>query len=143
MSSPVSVIIPALNEEHRIASAIDSSFAAGAAEVIVADGGSSDATIAIAREHGARSVQLNTEQRSRIHDVFVRDRSRFDRFRVSRVDFDVRPGVRIPRHVHLFSVPSDIVSVVPAYRGYRFFYYEEELVIVDPVTLEIVAVIPA
>ena len=32
---------------------------------------------------------------------------------------------------------------VPAYRGYRFFYYEEELVIVDPVTLEIVAVIPA
>jgi len=96
-----------------------------------------------AREHGARSVQLNTEQRSRIHDVFVRDRSRFDRFRVSRVDFDVRPGVRIPRHVHLFSVPSDIVSVVPAYRGYRFFYYEDELVIVDPVTLEIVAVIPA
>ena len=56
MSSPVSVIIPALDEEHRIATAIDSSFAAGAAEVIVADGGSSDATTRIAREHSARVV---------------------------------------------------------------------------------------
>jgi hypothetical protein len=35
------------------------------------------------------------------------------------------------------------VDVVPQYRGYRFFYYENEIVIVDPVTLEIVAVIPA
>ena len=59
------------------------------------------------------------------------------------IEFDVRPGVRIPRGFHLYSVPSDIVTVVPAYRGYRFFYYEDELVIVDPVTLEIVAVIPA
>ena len=96
-----------------------------------------------AREHGGRSVELSSEQRTRIHDVFTRDRSRFDRFRVGRVEFDVRPGVRIPRGFHLYSVPSDIVTVVPAYRGYRFFYYEDELVIVDPVTLEIVAVIPA
>ena len=96
-----------------------------------------------AREHTGRSVQLDERQRTRIHDVFVRDRARFDRFRVGRVDFDVRPGTRIPRHFHLFALPSDIVSVVPAYRGYRFFYYEDELVIVDPVTLEIVAIIPA
>jgi hypothetical protein len=96
-----------------------------------------------AREHGSRSVELSSEQRGRIHDVFTRDRSRFDRFRVGRVDFDLRPGVRIPRRFHLFTVPSDIVEVVPAYSGYRFFYYEDEIVIVDPVTLEIVAVIPA
>lgn len=56
MPSPVSVIIPALDEEARIAAAIDSAFAAGAAEVIVADGGSRDATMRIASEHGARVV---------------------------------------------------------------------------------------
>ena len=79
MPSPVSVIIPALNEEHRIASAIDSSFAAGAAEVIVADGGSSDATIAIAREHGARVVdgermrsrQMNRGANEATHDHLI------------------------------------------------------------------------
>ncbi len=90
-----------------------------------------------------RSVELSSEQRTRIHDVFVRDRDRFDRFRVSRVDFDLRPGVRIPRHFHLFPLPVFLVEVVPEYRDYRFFYYEDEIVIVDPVTLEIVAVIPA
>ena len=63
--------------------------------------------------------------------------------RASRVDFDLRPGVRIPRHFHLFALPSDFVTIIPQYRGYRFFYYEDELVIVDPVTFEIVAVIPA
>ena len=45
MPLPLSVIIPALNEEERIQAAIASAFAAGAAEVIVCDGGSSDRTV--------------------------------------------------------------------------------------------------
>jgi rSAM/selenodomain-associated transferase 2 len=52
----VSVIIPTLNEEARIAATIDAARAAGAHEVIVADGGSTDATTAIASSHGARVI---------------------------------------------------------------------------------------
>lgn len=52
----VSVIVPALNEEAHIGATIDAAFAAGAAEVLVCDGGSSDATISIARAHGARVI---------------------------------------------------------------------------------------
>lgn len=52
----VSVIIPTLNEEARIAATIAAARAAGVDEVIVADGGSSDATIAIAESYGARVV---------------------------------------------------------------------------------------
>ena len=67
MPLPLSVIIPALNEVERIPAAIDSAFGAGASEVIVCDGGSTDATTAIAATHGARvipgeamrSVQMN------------------------------------------------------------------------------------
>ena len=47
--SSVSVIIPTLNEEEWIAGAVESAFAAGAAEVIVADGGSDDRTHASTR----------------------------------------------------------------------------------------------
>lgn len=54
MPAPVSVIIPALDEAGRIAAAVDSAFAAGAAEVIVSDGGSRDGTPDIAHERGAR-----------------------------------------------------------------------------------------
>jgi rSAM/selenodomain-associated transferase 2 len=54
------VIIPALNEEHSIAAAIDSAGNSGAAEVIVCDGGSSDRTVEIARARGAAVVASET-----------------------------------------------------------------------------------
>lgn len=49
----VSVVIPALNEADGIAAAIESAFAAGAGQVIVADGGSFDDTVGLARQCGA------------------------------------------------------------------------------------------
>lgn len=52
----VSAIIPAFNEAPHLAAAIDAARAAGAAEVIVADGGSRDETIAIATSLGARVI---------------------------------------------------------------------------------------
>lgn len=52
----VSVIIPALNEEEAISAAIRSARAAGAFEVIVADGGSSDGTVEAARPHADRVI---------------------------------------------------------------------------------------
>jgi len=40
-------------------------------------------------------------------------------------------------------VPEDVVSIFPRFRRHKFFIVDEEIVIVDPVTLEIVAVLPA
>lgn len=75
----VSVIIPTLNEEAWIAATIDAAFLAGASEVIVADGGSSDATVSIAEQHGARVVpgermrarQLNRGAAAASHDALI------------------------------------------------------------------------
>lgn len=75
----VSVIIPALDEASCIAMAIDAAFLSGAAEVIVADGGSVDDTIAIAQTHGARVVtgerlraaQINRGIAAAAHDRIV------------------------------------------------------------------------
>lgn len=52
----VAAVIPALDEAAEIAGAITAARAAGAGEVIVADGGSADATVARAREAGADRV---------------------------------------------------------------------------------------
>lgn len=57
MPAAVTVIIPALNEAARIGDAIDSAIAAGAAEVIVADCGSTDGTPDLAEARGARVVR--------------------------------------------------------------------------------------
>jgi rSAM/selenodomain-associated transferase 2 len=63
----VSVVIPVLDEEAYLAAAIASARAAAVREVIVVDGGSTDATPRIAREHAdrvldaprGRAVQMN------------------------------------------------------------------------------------
>lgn len=75
----VSVVIPTLNEQASIAATIDAARAAGAAEVIVADGGSSDATIAIATERGARVItgerlrasQINRGIETAAHETII------------------------------------------------------------------------
>jgi len=53
----VSVIIPTLNEEAHIGATIDAAFAAGAAEILVCDGGSTDGTLMIAQSQGARVLR--------------------------------------------------------------------------------------
>ena len=54
---PISVIIPALNEAERIGATLRSLNGTGAAEIIVVDGGSRDATVQIAEAHGAHVVR--------------------------------------------------------------------------------------
>jgi len=79
MPARVTVIVPSLNEVERIAGAIDSAFAAGATEVLVADGGSTDGTQALAEARGARVVhgermrakQLNLAARSAAGEYLI------------------------------------------------------------------------
>jgi rSAM/selenodomain-associated transferase 2 len=61
----VAVLIPARDEESTIAAAIESAWEAGATEVIVADGGSNDATAALARSAGAQVISA-AEPRGRL-----------------------------------------------------------------------------
>jgi Protein of unknown function (DUF1236) len=90
----------------------------------------------VQRRHTAREQRerLTQEQRARFY-------TSFERRRVTNVDFRVRVGTRIPRHVRLYPIPVSVVSLVPAYRYYRYVYVEDTICIVDPVTYEIVDVI--
>ncbi len=75
----VSAIIPALNEATTIAAAIVAAREAGAAEVIVADGGSTDDTVAIAARYGARTIvgeslraaQINRGLEAAVHETVI------------------------------------------------------------------------
>lgn len=52
----VAAVVPALDEEARIGDTIDALVAAGFDEIVVADGGSRDRTVAIARDRGATVI---------------------------------------------------------------------------------------
>ncbi len=74
----VSIIIPTLNEERNIGPVLDNVLPLGAAEVIVADGGSSDRTVELARRRArvvackpGRGVQLNAGAAAATGDVLL------------------------------------------------------------------------
>lgn len=86
---------------------------------------------------GAR-VTLSQDQRTQVRERLNSHREA----RVTNVSFSINIGATVPRNfraVHV--IPSDIVAIVPQYRGYRYFIYEERVVIVHPQRYEIVEVI--
>jgi hypothetical protein len=89
--------------------------------------------------HGA-SVNLSTEQRGRIHEVLVKERGAP---RVAHVDFALNVGTPVPRSMKIVRVPSTIVEIQPAWRDFEYFMVGDQIVIVDPRNMEIVAVIAA
>jgi hypothetical protein len=89
---------------------------------------------------GGANVQLSQDQRTRIKDVIVRDRNVA---RVDHADFNIRVGVAVPRTVHVAVLPPEVVTIVPEYRGFEYVVVGDQLLIIDPNTLEIVAILPA
>jgi hypothetical protein len=47
----------------------------------------------------------------------------------------------VPSSVRVVEVPPAIVKIRPAWKGYRYFVYNDEIIIVEPRTLKIVAVL--
>lgn len=85
------------------------------------------------------SKSVTTEQRTRIHE----HRSRLSAGRVDSVNFSVSVGTVVPRSVRVQMLPAEIVEIVPEYRGYKYILVRDEILIIDPETLRIVAVIDA
>jgi hypothetical protein len=85
------------------------------------------------------NVQLNDEQRTRIRQTVI---NASGAPRVAHVDFNVTIGTVIPRAgVRIVPVPETLVVIDPSWRGLSYFVYEEELVLIDPATMTIVAVV--
>jgi hypothetical protein len=89
---------------------------------------------------GGGAVNLSAEQRTRIHEVIVKERAAP---RVNNVDFALSVGTAVPRSIRLVAVPTTLVEIEPRWRGFEYFLVGDEIVIVDPRRMEIVAVVPA
>jgi hypothetical protein len=87
---------------------------------------------------GSTATSLNTEQRTKIRETVLRGGNVN---RVTNVNFTINVGTVVPRSVTLVAVPSTIVEIHPAWRGYLYFVVGDEIIIVEPGTLRIVAVI--
>jgi hypothetical protein len=84
-------------------------------------------------------AKLSGEQRTKITTV-IRDQHVAP---VNDVNFSIAVGTRVPRDVSFHPLPTEIVNIYPDWRGYEFILVREQIIVVDPRTFEIVAVLDA
>jgi hypothetical protein len=82
-------------------------------------------------------AKLSTEQRTKISTVIKEQNIR----PATNVNFAISVGTRVPREVSFHPLPVEIVNIYPDWRGYEMFLVNDQIVVVNPRTLEIVAVL--
>jgi len=85
----------------------------------------------------SKNDSLTTEQKTTIRTKVLTSSAP----RVTNVNFDIKVGVVVPRTIRIAPVPVTLVEIEPEWRGFMYFVRGEEIIIVDPHTLEIVAVV--
>jgi hypothetical protein len=90
-----------------------------------------------APKSGASVVPLSTEQHARIRETIRAEKVEH----LSNVQFSILVGEAVPPTVHLYRLPARIVDYAPQYQDYEYILVGDEILIVDPRTLRIVAVI--
>lgn len=85
------------------------------------------------------NVRWSEEQRTQIRNTVL---NAPNAPRVGNVDFNVAVGTVIPRgNVRIVPLPPTLVQYDPEWRGFLYFVWNDELVIVNPRDMRIVAVV--
>ena len=85
------------------------------------------------------SAKLSTEQRTKITTV-IRDQHVAP---LNNVNFSISVGTRVPHDVRFHPLPAEVVTFYPEWRGYEFILVNNQILVIDPRTFEIVAVLEA
>ena len=90
-------------------------------------------------EGTSETGSLTSQQRTRITDVFKKENIRPE----ENANFSVSIGTEVPKTIHLHRLPREIVEVQPTWRAFEFVRVGDDILIVNPRTFQIVAVMPA
>jgi len=90
-------------------------------------------------KQSAAPAPLSTEQHVKIRETLRGEKVE----RLDNVRFSITVGEAVPRTVHLYRFPASVMEYAPQYRGYEYILVGDDVLVVDPRTMRIVAVIPA
>ncbi|MBO0734368.1 MAG: DUF1236 domain-containing protein, partial [Methylocapsa sp.] len=86
-----------------------------------------------------RSVSpLSSEQRAELQRAIMGSNIH----RADRASSSLSVGTRIPDSLRIYDVPERVADVLPQFRGFKYVVVQSELIIIDPGTLEVAAVLP-
>lgn len=82
-------------------------------------------------------AQLSTEQRTKITTVIREQRVA----PITNVNFSIAVGTRVPREVSFHRLPAEVVTIYPEWRGYDYILVRDQILVIDPRSHEIVAIL--
>lgn len=84
----------------------------------------------------APKLQLTAAQRSAIYQAVYKDKSK-----VAPSRFPTHVGGEVPPMIELYMLPDDILANNPVTKLYKFTKVEDQVVLVDPTNMRVIAVI--
>ena len=86
----------------------------------------------------AGSAKISAEQRTKITTVLRQHKVQPEHLSIS-----VHVGARVPDTVHFYPLPTEVVEIYPEWRGYDYILVGDEILVVNPRTHLIIAVLEA
>jgi hypothetical protein len=106
---------------------------AAALALIASVGLASAQTVVTTRE----AIELSPAQRTTVYRTITRETRTID----AQPGFDVTVGARVPRSVEIHTMPETVITEVPVVKRYRYMVVNNQVVLVDPDTSEVVEII--
>lgn len=103
------------------------------------DAKTGDTKPATTGQGSAGAATLSTEQRTTIRTVIKKQNVQ----PMTNVNFSISVGAQVPSTVRFYPVPGELVQIYPHWRGYDYFLVGDQIIVVNPRTQEIVAVLEA
>jgi Protein of unknown function (DUF1236) len=86
----------------------------------------------------AGSANISTEQRTKITTIL-----RQNKVEPAHLNVSVRVGTRVPASVRFYQLPAEVFVVYPEWRGYSYILVGDQILVINPRTHEIVAILEA
>jgi hypothetical protein len=86
----------------------------------------------------AGSAKPSSEQRGKISALIKKQN-----VQPVHVNFSINVGTRVPPTVHDYPLPLEVVTIYPEWRGYDYILVGDQIVVIDPDTHEVVAILDA
>jgi Protein of unknown function (DUF1236) len=86
----------------------------------------------------AGSANLSSEQRTKINTII-----RQNKVEPAQLNVSVRVGTRVPESIRFYPLPAEVFVVYPEWRGYNYILVGDQILVINPRTHEIVAILEA
>jgi hypothetical protein len=89
----------------------------------------------------AGAAKLSTEQRTKVTTAFKQQK--VARVEPAKLNVSISIGTRVPSTVRFYPVPRDVVVIYPEWRGYDYIIVGDKIVVLEPGSHAIVAILDA